>query len=255
MRLQKKEKSSTKRRVLAGAKTLTVESKAQLQRDGAVLEGYRVRFNPVLKVQVFAVLVLFAYVLFCRAYRPEAFEKMQECYLTLFESDDYAPSLVRFTQQAVEVFSVQAEATSAPDGYSLIVYQTEERTVLPVPAQSYYISSDYGWRDDPLEGDWSFHGGVDFAAAEGTEVYAVMDGVVVCNYLSMSYGNCIMIRHADGSVSLYAHLQYAFAREGEVVQAGAQIGTVGQTGYTTGAHLHFEIIVNTERQDPSGLFS
>lgn len=206
-------------------------------------------FNRVLHLQVLAVLLLASMVLFAQHYLPEKYQKMTQQCQQLFEDADYAPSLLRFVQQAVATLAIESHASSAPDGASLASYQPAQKMLLPV--ENFYISSGYGWREDPLGDAWSFHAGVDFASAEGEAVFAVMDGVVIGNYKSVSYGNCILICHADGSVSVYAHLQYAFARVGEMLVAGAQIGTVGQTGYTTGAHLHFEIRVNNEQYDPS----
>ncbi len=215
----------------------------------AALDAQKQAFHPVLKIQSLLCALLLACVALCRAVYPMGYEALKLQYQNLLEEADYTASLVRFAQQAAEAFSVQAQATELPVGSTLIAYQPSGGMVQPV--QNYYVSSGYGWREDPLGDGWSFHNGVDFACAEGEAVYAAMDGVVEQNYWSDSYGNCICIRHADGSVTRYAHLQYAFARVGEVVCAGAQVGTAGQTGATTGAHLHFEVLVNNERQDPT----
>ncbi len=219
----------------------------QLQASAA--HAHWAQRNVFLKWQALVAALLFGGVLVCNTCCPAAYIVLQGRYLALFEGADYTPSLVRFTQQAVEAVALQAQAADAPAGASLAKYHTAEAWVMPVA--NYQISSGYGWREDPFDGSWSFHSGIDFASAEGQVVVAVADGVVERNYLSDSYGNCICIRHADGSVTLYAHLQYAFARLGECVCAGQQIGTVGQTGAATGAHLHFEVIVNNEKQDPS----
>ena len=98
-----------------------------------------------------------------------------------------------------------------------------------------------------------FHRGVDLACAEGTPVLAAMDGVVLAAERSASYGNYIRLCHADGVETLYAHLQYLFARPGEVVRAGQVMGTAGQTGRATGPHLHFELLDRAVRCDPSAL--
>ncbi len=206
-------------------------------------------FSPVLKLQAACAVFLLCVIFLCYHCFPARFSYLQGQYQTLFEGSDYTPSVVRFVQQAVSSIVVQADAASVPAGSSLVVYQAAQTWVIPV--ENYEVSSGYGWRDDPFTGVSAFHSGVDFACAEGQGVVAVQDGVVERTYLSDSYGNCILIRHADGSITLYAHLQYAFARQGEWVSAGEQIGTVGQTGAATGAHLHFEVIVNNEKQDPS----
>ena len=90
---------------------------------------------------------------------------------------------------------------------------------------------------------------MDLACAEGTPVLAAMDGVVLAAERSASYGNYIRLCHADGVETLYAHLQYLFARPGE----GQVMGTAGQTGRATGPHLHFELLDRAVRCDPSAL--
>ena len=77
---------------------------------------------------------------------------------------------------------------------------------------------------------------------EGTPVRAAADGVVTSARRSASYGNVLRLCHADGLETLYAHLQYAYVRPGEVVRAGQIVGTAGQTGRATGPHLHFELL-------------
>lgn len=216
----------------------------------AQLKTQRAAFHPVLKIQMFCAAFLLCVCLLCRQFCPVGYAFLQAQYEVLFEGADYTNTLLRFAQQTVQTIALPASAASAPAGASMECYHSDVEMVLPV--QTYIISSGYGWRDDPFTGESAFHSGIDFAAAEGETVYAVMDGFVVRNYLSDSYGNCICIRHADGSVALYAHLQYAFAQLGQVVAAGEAIGTVGQTGAATGAHLHFEVLVNNETQDPTG---
>ena len=131
-------------------------------------------------------------------------------------------------------------------------------TVFPLGTSGWSLSSGYGWRADPLaengpgEED-SFHKGVDLACAEGTPVLAAMDGVVLTAGRSGSYGLYIRLCHPDGVETLYAHLQYLFARPGEVVRAGQLLGTAGQTGRATGPHLHFELLEKAVRCDPSAL--
>ena len=93
----------------------------------------------------------------------------------------------------------------------------------------------------PLPAKPAFHQGLDLACAAGTAVRAVQDGVVTAAAYSPSYGNHLRILHPDGYETRYAHLQYLYVRPGEVVQAGQTLGTVGQTGRATGAHLHLEL--------------
>lgn len=123
----------------------------------------------------------------------------------------------------------------------------------PLDTAEWRVSDTYGWRTDPLTGAEAFHRGTDLACAKGTRVVADMDGVVVSARWSTSYGNCLRLSHSGGQETLYAHLQYLFVRPGEVVQAGQPLGTSGETGRSTGAHLHFEFLVQGVRCDPGAL--
>ena len=111
----------------------------------------------------------------------------------------------------------------------------------------------YGTRQDPFTGEERFHQGVDLACAEGTAVLAVREGVATAARRSDSYGVCLQLLHPDGTETLYAHLQYLYVRTGETVQAGQILGTAGQTGRATGAHLHFELRRQGTACDPSAL--
>lgn len=106
-----------------------------------------------------------------------------------------------------------------------------------------WISSGYGWRRDPFSGARAWHGGVDIAPHRGAANYilAAADGKVIYSGWNGGYGNCIMIDHGDGTVTLYAHMSSLLAQKGAIVAAGQQIGRAGTTGYSTGVHLHFEV--------------
>jgi murein DD-endopeptidase MepM/ murein hydrolase activator NlpD len=114
------------------------------------------------------------------------------------------------------------------------------------------ISSNFGMRKHPILGVMRGHKGTDYAAASGTPVRAVGDGVVIFAGQKGGYGNTIDIRHRNGYVSRYGHLR-GFAsgiRTGRSVNISQTIGYVGMTGLATGPHLHFEILVNGVQRDP-----
>lgn len=136
--------------------------------------------------------------------------------------------------------AAKAEKT-APTGCTLQSGKFDAAPAFPLGTATWRFSDGYGWREDPLTGEEAFHRGVDLACAQGTPVLSVLDGVVTMARQSGSYGNCIVLRHAGGQETLYAHLQYCYVRAGEVVQAGQPLGTAGQTGRATGAHLHFAL--------------
>lgn len=142
-------------------------------------------------------------------------------------------------------------ARNAPEGATLKAAKPARTLLFPLETTAWRVSDPYGWRKDPFTGEDAFHRGVDLACAEGTTVRAVLDGVVTAARRSGTYGNYLRISHPGGQETIYAHMQYLYVRAGEVVQAGQSLGTVGQTGRATGAHLHFEFLENGIRFDPS----
>ncbi len=146
--------------------------------------------------------------------------------------------------------TVQA-SRAAPAGCSLREITPAETACFPLESTQWRISDGYGWRNDPFTGEKTFHRGIDLACAEGTPVRAVMGGVVASARHSGSYGNVLRLCHDGGQETVYAHLQYLYVRSGEVVQAGALLGTAGQTGRATGVHLHLELLSGGTVYDPS----
>jgi lipoprotein NlpD len=96
----------------------------------------------------------------------------------------------------------------------------------------------------------SFHDGIDIAAPEGTPIQAIEDGEVIYSDQLRGYGNMVILRHAGGIVSVYAHNESNLVREGQSVVRGEVIARVGSTGRVSGPHLHFEIRKNNAAQDP-----
>jgi lipoprotein NlpD len=96
----------------------------------------------------------------------------------------------------------------------------------------------------------SFHDGIDIAAPAGTPIRAIEDGEVIYSDQLRGYGNMVILRHADGIVSVYAHNESNLVREGQSVVRGEVVARVGSTGRVSGPHLHFEIRRNNAAQDP-----
>lgn len=113
------------------------------------------------------------------------------------------------------------------------------------------VSSAYGWRPDPFTGMAKFHGGVDLRAAYGQTVPAAADGRIVAAGEQGAYGLSVVVEHGAGIQTRYAHLSAIDVAVGDSVQQGQDIGRVGQSGRATGPHLHFEVIQNGRRLDPS----
>lgn len=124
------------------------------------------------------------------------------------------------------------------------------------PVASYvYVSSRFGLRVHPITGETKSHTGIDIASNQGTAVYASDGGTVSLAGWNGGYGNCIMIDHGNGYVTLYGHLSVISVSEGQTVTQGTTIGAVGSTGNSTGPHLHFEVLKNGTRVDPEQFFS
>lgn len=122
--------------------------------------------------------------------------------------------------------------------------------IFPVPSENMNISAGFGVRLDPLSGQRKFHSGMDFAAPEGTPVYAAADGVVAMAERQGGYGNNIEISHGYNYSSGYSHLSEIAVEKGDKVKRGDIIGRVGSTGMSTEPHLHYEVRFKGEPQNP-----
>ena len=112
------------------------------------------------------------------------------------------------------------------------------------------ITSGFGRRKDPVNGQTAMHTGIDFRSARGTKVYATADGVVKESFYNGGYGNFLLIQHGNGYATIFSHLQKCLVKEGDKVQRGQLIGLVGNTGRTTGPHLHYEITLDNKPINP-----
>ena len=117
------------------------------------------------------------------------------------------------------------------------------------------ITSRFGARSAPTAGASSYHGGLDIGAAAGSSIVASQSGQVILASYNGGYGNCVMINHGNGIVTLYGHMESIAVGYGQYVGQGQVIGYVGSTGVATGPHLHFEIRVNGAQTDPAPYFS
>ncbi len=126
------------------------------------------------------------------------------------------------------------------------------------PTYNKYITSYYGYRTHPVYGTTKFHSGIDIGAGYGDTIMASCSGTVIyvtepyegCNKGGTGYGNYCIIDHGNGYSTLYGHARDIYVYEGQWVEAGQSIGEVGSTGTSTGAHLHFEVRIWGETQNP-----
>lgn len=113
-----------------------------------------------------------------------------------------------------------------------------------------WITSSFGSRSSPFTGEPSHHKGIDVAAPVGTPIYAPADGVVVFSGKRNGFGNFVMVAHGYGITTGYGHNAQNLVSPGQVIRRGDQVATVGQSGRSTGPHLHYEVSVNGQVIDP-----
>ena len=113
-----------------------------------------------------------------------------------------------------------------------------------------FLSSGFGWRQDPFTGRSALHKGIDFAGNHGDAIIAVGAGVVSFAGVKEGYGYTVEVTHGDGYVTRYAHNSRLTVRVGDLVARGQQIARMGSTGRSTGTHLHFEVLRNGAPVNP-----
>lgn len=127
----------------------------------------------------------------------------------------------------------------------------EESFLSGNPVRVGYLSSNFGRRIDPFEGNLAFHRGVDFAGPEGSDIVATGDGIIVEAGVHTGYGLMIEVSHGDGISTVYAHCEKLVGRVGEIVREGQVIAKLGSTGRSTGPHVHYEVRRNGVAIDPA----
>jgi murein DD-endopeptidase MepM/ murein hydrolase activator NlpD len=135
-------------------------------------------------------------------------------------------------------------------GYFGLDGQSKQRSFLASPLEFSRVTSGFSMRMHPILNTWKQHNGVDYGAPQGTPVRAIGDGVVEFAGWQNGYGNVIHIDHSGDRSTVYAHLSRIEVTKGQRVEQGATIGAVGQTGWATGPHLHFEVKIDGRQQDP-----
>lgn len=135
---------------------------------------------------------------------------------------------------------------------SILLKQSVLKDTLPSlkPVNIPCCSSRYGWRNDPILGIRKFHEGVDFSAAHGEHIIATASGIVIEARRGVHYGKYIKIKHGGGLETRYAHASKLLVKTGDIVSKGEVIALVGNTGRSTGPHLHYEIRFNGNSLDP-----
>jgi len=164
--------------------------------------------------------------------------------LTVPEFSDLVEKLARQVDQRSDQLSVLE---------ALLVLDSANRKSLPSksPIRDGWYSSNFGYRIDPFTGQQSMHEGIDFPAEIGTPIVASASGKVSFAEWHPQYGKMLEIDHGNGLVSRYAHASSLLVKTGDLVLAGQRIAVVGNTGRSTGPHLHFEVRLNGSPQNPA----
>ena len=150
-------------------------------------------------------------------------------------------------------FQPTGQGLASKGGYYTLDGQSLSRAFLSSPVKFSRISSGFSMRFHPVLHQWRAHLGTDFAASTGTPARTVGDGVVTFAGVQNGYGNVIFIRHRGNTETVYAHLSKILVKKGQNVSQGETVGLVGQSGWATGPHLHFEIRVNGAQKDPMAI--
>lgn len=129
-------------------------------------------------------------------------------------------------------------------GAAQVVAERTVPMVKPVVGGNVWQSSGFGMRKDPFTGRRAFHAGYDYAARTGTTVVAAASGIITHSGRLGLYGKAVRIDHGRGVSTLYGHLHTIYAQERQYVNKGDAIGEVGNTGRSTGPHLHYEVRIN-----------
>lgn len=167
---------------------------------------------------------------------------------------NYAPARERDQFEVLNLPQIDESFQDTEIGV-LILPQIDEsfqdsEILFAYPVEGARISDEFGSRIHPVSGVVLFHLGMDFAAEAGTPITAAADGTVVKTGYDFKCGNYLILLHENGAATYYFHCRDILAEEGKKVKTGEQIATVGNTGESTGAHLHFGVSRNGEYVEP-----
>lgn len=162
---------------------------------------------------------------------------------TLEQLDAALAGLEQLAEQHGDVFTLAESRLFESRLKSLMIPNSR-----PVDAP---IGSGFGFRTDPITGRPALHTGLDFSAEPGTPIAAAAGGMVTSAGWHPQYGNLLEIDHGNGLTTRYAHTQRILVKVGDLIKRGQQVALVGNTGRSTGPHLHFEVLVDGVMQDPA----
>lgn len=173
--------------------------------------------------------------------------------------ENHTEKLLASTERMIEQLILQieserknsAESGGVAENSGTSTYTSSIPNIKPLIG---FITSMFGRRMHPIYNEIRFHSGVDFSASEGTRVHSTGDGVVAFSGYDRGYGQKITIDHGYGFKTVYAHLSKSLVRQGERVTRGEIIALSGNTGDSTGPHLHYEVQKNNRTVNPTAYF-
>ncbi len=238
-------------------------------------------FILVLQVIVVAVILVFAIVI--RAVGGDIYDNLSTWYREKFNDittvdevldveeskqdgtyEDSVPEAALSEEESFEDDLFADELLNDEIETSVSGYLTEQQTLTAKPVSTTNvnsiiwpvngrITSEYGYRVHPITGAYSMHGGIDISAVKGTPIFSAYDGKISKVGYSNSYGHYVIIEHSGNLSTLYAHCSKVISKEGDVVNKGDKVALVGNTGRSTGSHLHFEVRIGGCRVNPRWL--
>ncbi|MBW1681402.1 MAG: M23 family metallopeptidase [Deltaproteobacteria bacterium] len=173
--------------------------------------------------------------------------------LTDPEADGARKRLVRLMHKNLDDLDSRI-ALGKQDKTELYKFLENQKTLLASTPSIWptrgWLSSRFGYRISPFTGEREFHRGIDISTRLNAPIVAPADGIVAANERLYGYGRTLTIKHGHGIVTRYAHLQKSLVKKGQYVKRGETIALVGNTGRSTGPHLHYEVHVNGIAVDP-----
>ena len=195
---------------------------------------------------------------------PAGFNDLRARFNSIMSTDMSVSQVVNAVKSLIPDMSAAREETSLPSGgEDIALYEaTENVCFAPIettvdiclPVEGEYTSR-FGYRTHPITGKFGIHNGLDIVAPEGTKISAAFNGVVEEVGYNKVRGNYILVAHGGETKTLYMHCSEVIAPEGAVVRQGEIIALVGNTGWSTGAHLHFSIIIGGKYCNPEWLLN
>ncbi len=203
-------------------------------------------------LQISAVTVLIVAVTVIKFLCPNLFSQLKNLYVYNFEG---TTSVSEVTEPESQLNVVNSQIKIIPVSVSNNNTTHSYNNSLVTPLINYTLTSGYGYRKNPFGSNLEFHKGVDLATNKGEIIISAASGRVITSQFSDSYGNYMVIEHYGGLKTLYAHCEELLKNAGDTVTQGEIIAKVGSTGRSTGPHLHFEIILNSNNINPTYLLS